>query len=71
MHNLASVLKYQTHKVLRDFKRQTNHPIPARRLEQVTKKENLPNNGFCCPGRLHREKIKVNDMSEKYSDLAR
>ena len=49
-----SVLENETHKVLWDFKMQTDHPIPARRPDLVIVnkyKENRPNSGLCLPGR--------------------
>ena len=36
MHNPKSVLKNDTHKLLRDFVIQTDHLISARRFELVT-----------------------------------
>ena len=36
MHNPASVLKNETHKLLWDFEIQTDHPISTRRPDPVT-----------------------------------
>ena len=35
MHNLASVLENDTHKLLRDFDIQTDHLISAKRLDLI------------------------------------
>ena len=35
MHKLESVLENDTHKLLRDFDRQTDHLISARRLDLI------------------------------------
>ena len=45
MHNPASILENATHKLLWDFNIQTDHLIPARRLDLIiiNKKENLQN----------------------------
>ena len=53
MHNPASVLKNETHKLLWDFDIQTDHLISARQTDLIKEKEkeNLPNCGLCCPGR--------------------
>ena len=52
MHNPASVLDNDTHKLLRDFEIQTDHLISARLqgLIVINKKENLLNSGICCTG---------------------
>ena len=56
MHNQASVLKNDTHKLIWDFDIHTDHLISARRLDIIIikkkkkKKENLQNCGLCCPG---------------------
>ena len=52
MHKPESVMEYKTHKILWDFEIQTDHLIPARRLDLVIKKkkkEISPYSGFCCP----------------------
>ena len=59
IHCPESVLKNETHKILWDFERQ-DHQIPTRRPDLVIisqnnkkkkrKRENLPYDGFCCPG---------------------
>ena len=53
MHNPASVLENDTHKLLWDFDIQMDHLISARRSDLIIinkKKENLQNCGLCCPG---------------------
>ena len=53
MHNPASVLENDTHKIPWDFGIHTDHLISARRLDLIVinkKKENLQNCGLCCPG---------------------
>ena len=35
MHKPESILENKTHKILWDFEIQTDHAIPARRLDQV------------------------------------
>ena len=50
MHNPESVLENETHKLLWDFERQTNHLILVRTRtsesqQKKKKKENLPNSG--------------------------
>ena len=53
MHNPAPVLENDTHKLLWDFKVQTDHLIPARRPDLIIinkKKENLQKRLLCCPG---------------------
>ena len=50
MHNPESTQKNGTHKLLWDFKRQTDNLISARRPDPVlikNKKENLPNRELC------------------------
>ena len=57
MHNSASVLENDTHKLLWDFDIQMDHLISARRPDQIIinkkkkkkKKENLQNCRLCCP----------------------
>ena len=52
MHNPASVLDNDTHKLLWDFDTQTDHLISARKpdLIVINKKEKLQNCWLCCPG---------------------
>ena len=49
MHKPETVLENETNKILRDFKIETDHLIPARRPDQVmiNKKENMRCRGFC------------------------
>ena len=41
MHNLASILENDTHKLQWDFDIQTDHLISARRPDQITKKKKI------------------------------
>ena len=54
MHNPAPVLENDTHKLLWDFKIQTDHLIRARRPDLIIinkkKKENMQNSRLSCPG---------------------
>ena len=55
MHNPASVLENDTHKLLWDFDIQTDDLISTRRRDLIIinkkkKKENLQNYRLCCPG---------------------
>ena len=52
MHNPASVLENDIHKLLWDFDIQTDHKISAKRQDLIIiiKKENLQNCGLCCTG---------------------
>ena len=57
MHNPASVLENDTHKLLWDFDIQTDHLISTRRPDlkkkkkkKKEKKKNLQNRELCCPG---------------------
>ena len=54
LHNPASFLKDDTHKLLWDFDIQTDHLISARRpdLIIINNKENMQNCGLCCSGWL-------------------
>ena len=53
MHNPAHILENNTHKLLWDFVRETDHLISARGPDLIIinkkKKENLQNCRFCCP----------------------
>ena len=60
MHNPASVLEMDTHKLLWDFDIQTDHLISARRpgliiINNNKKKENLQNCRLCCSGRTQNK----------------
>ena len=57
MHNPASVLENDSHKLLWDFNIQTDHLIQARRpdLIIIIKKKNLKNCRLCCPGGLQNK----------------
>ena len=53
MHNPESILKNETHKLLWDFKIQTDHLILAKRPDHTIinkKRENLQDSGLSCPG---------------------
>ena len=79
MHKLKSVLKNVTHKILWDFKIQIDlwdfkiqidPQIPARRRNQMIKKENLPYSGLCRP-RGQQSENKKNVKRNKYLDPPR
>ena len=76
MHNPASVLENDTHKLLGDFDIQTDHLISARRPNLIIinnkkkKKENLQNCQLCCPSRPQNKTEKC-EKRDKYLDLAR
>ena len=55
MHNPESVLENEMHKILRDFKIQTDHLIKARRpdLGIVKKKKKKKNKNLPKSGRFH------------------
>ena len=60
MHNPAPVQENDTQKLLLDFNIQTNHVIPARRLDPIIinkkkKLENLQNCRLCSPGGPHNK----------------
>ena len=56
MHNPAPVLENDSHKLLWDFGKHTDHLISARRPDLIIikkkkkEKENLQNSRLCCPG---------------------
>ena len=53
MHNPASVLENDKHKLLWDFDMQTDHLISTRRpylINNQLENENLQDCGLCCPG---------------------
>ena len=61
MHNPESVLNNDTHKLLWDFKTQTDHLISARETKPYNnqqKRENLQDCGLCCPGGPYWKKAK-------------
>ena len=66
-HNLESVLENETHKILWDFKIQTDHLISARR---PTKKRTYRIVEIPVPAD-HWVKLKKNDQKDKYQDLVR
>ena len=73
MHNPASVLENDTHKLLWEFDIQTDHIISARRpdLIIINKKKRTCNIvDFAVPAD-HRIKLKENEKRDKYLDLAR
>ena len=70
MHKPGSVLKDETHKILWNFKKQTDHLIPARRLYLVLTNKNCYLVDFTALAD-HRVKIKESEKIDKYLDLAR
>ena len=78
MHNPASVLENNTHKLLWDFDIQTDHRISARRPDLILinnnnnkkKKRNCKIIDFAIPAD-HRIKLKKCEKKDKYLDLAR
>ena len=73
MHNPAPVLENDSHKLLRDFKIQTDHLIPARRpdLIIINKKMRICKTvEFAVPAD-HRINLKESEKKDKYLDLAR
>ena len=72
MHNTAPVLENDTHKLLWDFNRQTDHLIQARRSESKKKKKKRICKivDFAVPAD-HRIKLKECEKKDKYVDLAR
>ena len=73
MHNPASVLETETHKLLRDFDIQTDHLILARWPDLIIinqKKRTCKIVDFAVPAD-HRVKLKENEKKDKYLDLAR
>ena len=73
MHNLATVLENDTHKLLWDFNIQTDHLIPARRPDLIIinkKKRTCKIVDFAVPAD-HRIKLKECEKKDKYFDLAR
>ena len=62
MHNPESVLENKTHKLLWDFKVQTDHLISARHSDsqQKKKKKNCRIENFAVPAD-HRVKLKENE----------
>ena len=65
MHNPATVLENDMHKLLWDSDIQTDHLISARRPDLIIinkkkkKKENLQNCRFCCPGRTQNKTERI------------
>ena len=63
MHNPEFVSENETHKILRDFEIQTDHLIPARRLDlaivNLLKKVNLPNSGLQSENQRKRKEKQV------------
>ena len=73
MHNPASVLENDTHKLLWDFDIQTDHLISARRPDLIVinnKKKICKIVDFAVPAN-HRIKLKECEKRDKYLDLAR
>ena len=72
MPNPAPVLENAKHKLLWDFNLQTDHQIPARRLDLIIiiKKRTCKIVDFAVPVD-HRIKLKECEKKDKYLDLAR
>ena len=72
MHNTASVLENETHKLLWDFDIQTDQLISARQPDLIIiikiKWENLQDCGLCCSDGV---KLKQSKKNDKYLDLAK
>ena len=73
MHNSESVPGNETHKIIWYFQIQTEHLIPARRLDLViiTRKRDLAELWTLLPPADHRVKLKESEKKDKYPDLAR
>ena len=72
MHDPAPVLENDTHKLLWDFKIQTDHLIPARRPDRIIinkKKRICKIVDFAVPVN-HRINLKESEKKDKYLDLA-
>ena len=73
MQNPAPVLKNDSHKALWDFNIQTDHLIPARRLDLIIinkRKRICKIVDFAVPAD-HRINLKESEKKDKYLDLAR
>ena len=73
MHNPAPVIENDSHKLLLDFNIQTDHQIPARRLDPIiiNKKMRICKIvDFAVPAD-HRINLKESEKKDKYLDLAR
>ena len=74
MHNPASVLENDTHKLRCDFDIQTDHLISARRPDLIViftqKKGTCKIVDFAVPAD-HRIKLKENEKNDKHLDIAR
>ena len=73
LHNPASVLENDTHKLLWDFDIQLDHLILARSPDLIIinkKKENLQNCQLCCTS-WPQNKTEKSEKKDKYLDLAR
>ena len=73
MHNPASVLENDTHKLLWDFDTQTDHLILARRpdLIIINKKRRTCKILDVAVPAYHRIKLKESEKKDKYLNLAR
>ena len=72
MHNSASLLENETHKLPWDFEIQTDHLISARRSELIIskKKRTCQIGNFAAPAD-HRVKLKESEKKDKYLDFGR
>ena len=76
MHNPASVLEKNIHKLIRDFDIQTDHRISARRPDLIViskkkKKKRIRKIVDFAVSADHRIKPKESEKKDKYLDLAR
>ena len=72
MHNPASVLENDTHKLQGDFDIQTDHLISARRTDlNKQKKKRISKIVKFTALADHRIKLKEREKKDKYLDLAR
>ena len=69
MHKPESVQENTTHKILWDFERQTDDPIPARRSNQLWIRKKKKKN-FDVPAD-HKVKIKEIEKIDKFLELVR
>ena len=74
MHNPVPVLENYSHKLLWDFNIQTDHLIPARRLDLIiinNKKKRICKIVDFAVSEDHRINLKESEKKDKYLDLAR
>ena len=73
MHNLASVLKNDTHKLLWDFEIQTDHLISVRRPDHLKTNQKMRTCKILdfAVSAEHKVKLKESEKKNKYFDVAR